>query len=312
MFNRYWRSYPWWMQLLQFVLMIFIFLGLALALTTVLVPLLTGHKTTDILQLTENSRQSLVNAALLQQTVFALCTFLLPPLLFAYATHPQPKQYLGLRAPGKASHWLLVPVVIVSATVILIGISSLLQQIDLGTDAKTAQDTIERTTRAFLKMPNFSDFLITFFVMVMLPGIGEELMFRGVVMRFAAKRRNIAYALFMSALLFALMHGTYYNFVPIFLAGVLLGGIYYLTGSIWCSMLAHIINNGLQVLLIFIFRNDEAVKKMLENDTLPWYWVAIAVVVFAVSFFALWKNRTPLSKNWAEDYSKEELIAGEE
>src|SRR5690606_105579 len=118
--------------------------------------------------------------------------------------------------------------------------------------------------------------------------VGEELMFRGVIMRFAARnRRSIAYPLFLSSILFAMMHGTYYNFVPILLAGILLGGIYYLTGSIWCSILAHVVNNGLQVFLIFIFRNNAAATQMLEADSLPWYWTAAAVVVFAISFYML-------------------------
>lgn len=76
-----------------------------------------------------------------------------------------------------------------------------------------------------------------------LPAICEELLFRGVIMR-GFKERGIPFSIFLSALCFALMHGSVAMFVLQFLAGVAIAAVVSLTknhlyGSImhWASNL---------------------------------------------------------------------------
>lgn len=304
---RYWRDYPWWMQLIQLGLMIFIFLGLASGLTYVLIPKLTGVALQDIASVSDKSPKALINAALLSQFIISTCLFLLPAFFFAYATHPRPVQYLGLRKPGKPMHWIIGILVILSAMPLLLNIPAWLHQINLTGGAKQTQDDNDRLVKALMTMSSTKDMVVAFFLLAIWPAINEELMFRGIVMRFAAKRtRNPIAPIVVSALLFALMHANIYGFVSIFIAGLLLGGIYYLTGSLWCNMLAHMAFNGLQVILTFT--GSEASKAQPEMETLPWYWVAGGTVCFCLFFYVLLKNRTPLPLNWANDFAGEEVV----
>jgi membrane protease YdiL (CAAX protease family) len=311
MFNRYWRSYPWFFQLLQFIILIVVMASFFIvALTPVVLNLM--HVSIDALKdVNEKTPRAVINAFLLIQFLTSIGIFLLPVLLFAYFTHPRPKQYLGLVKPGKSLHWWLAPVIIITATPLFLAIAALIGNIDFGESVKHAQEVNDQTFRALLTMSSASQLLATFFVLAIVPGLSEELFFRGLMMRFAAKRsRTIIFPLVISALLFALMHTNIYGMVSIFLAGLLLGGIYYLTGSLWCSIISHICYNGLQVLLTYFARNNATFKAIDEANTVPVSWVVIGTLLSAASFYLLWKNRTPLKSNWSADYTAEELAGG--
>lgn len=262
----------------------------------------------DILNLSAESSRNAINAAMLIQFFTAMGIFLFPALLFAYFTHPKAAAYLGLVKPGKMFHWFLIPVLMISATPVLLAVASWISQIDFGASVKQSQEASDRIFKAFLTMPSAGYLIFSFFVLAIVPGFSEELFFRGILMRFAAKRSNNAiFPLVVSSLMFALMHSNIYGIVSIFLAGFLLGGIYYLTGSLWCSILAHAFYNGTQVVIAYLAEHSPAFQAMEEANEVPLSFVAGGFLVFAGAFYLLWKNRTPLPGNWSADYTEEEL-----
>lgn len=306
MFNRYWREFPWWFQLLQFVIMIFIFLGFALVLTYLLIPRLTEIPLQEITNITEHSQRGQIDAVLMMQFLMSLFAFTVPPLLFAYAAHPSLLAYLGLRPPGKSGHWLLSALLILSALPIMLAMTAWLQQYDFGESVKKAQEQNDNLMKGLMKMNNIGDFLKAFVVLAILPAVGEELFFRGIVMRLGAKiiRVPVIYII-LSAVLFAWAHSNIYGLPAIFMAGLILGSIYYLTGSIWCSILAHLINNGLQIVLMFMANDNATIKGMTESNDVPWQFLVIGIPIFLITSYLLWKSRTPLPANWSDDYAGE-------
>jgi membrane protease YdiL (CAAX protease family) len=110
----------------------------------------------------------------------------------------------------------------------------------------------------------------------------------------------------ISALMFAILHSSVYGFPSILMAGVLLGLIYYLTGSLWCCILAHLLNNGLQIILVYLSQGTPALKKAAETDQLPWLVVLMAMVLFIFALRRLWQERTPLPPDWTSDYMPDE------
>jgi len=308
MFNRYWRTYPWLFQLLQFVILIFIFSFFFMGAVAPFAMFQLGVSAEDILSLSEESPRRIINAALLVQFLNAAGIFLIPALLFAYFTHPRPGEYLGLRKPGKPIHWLLVVLIMLGAMPIFLFVAELISHLDFGESVKQAQEQNDRLTKGLLNMTSPLHFLASFLVLAILPGLSEELFFRGLLMRFAAKRSvSIILPLIVSAVLFTLMHSNPYGMLSIFLAGILLGLLYYLTGSLWSSILAHVVYNGFQVVMIYAAKGNKEMQTILENNHVPVTWVVLGAVVFAGSFFWLWNVRTPLPPNWAADFSPEEL-----
>jgi hypothetical protein len=137
-----------------------------------------------------------------------------------------------------------------------------------------------------------------------IPGIGEEFFFRGILMRFAKqKSSNMIFPILFTSVVFAYSHSNIYGFVSILLAGILLAVIYNLTGSIWCGVIAHMLFNGSQIILAYFGNSSSAVKAFMDSNTVPYYLVAAGLLVFSGSLYLLWKNRTPLPENWTNDYA---------
>lgn len=304
MFNRYWRTYPWFFQLFQLIILIFILLSFFGGVVTPLaVKQLTGYNLTDITNLSENSTAGLRRAALLAQGIFSIGLFVLPPLLFAYATHPRPAQYLGLRKPKKVIHAMLAILLILAMLPVEVKLAEWISLLPWGESTKLAEERSAKVAQTMITATSVNEYLLAMLVASILPGLGEELFFRGIFMRFAAKRfSNIGIPLLISATMFAFAHGSIFNFVPILLAGLTLGLIYYLTGSLWMNMLAHAVYNGLQITLIFLMKDNAAIRNMMETNQIPLWLFAVGLVLSAGLLYLFFKVATPLPPSWSEDY----------
>lgn len=305
---KYFRYYPWALQLFLFVMLVAITFGLISSLLYVLVPGLTGFRLEQIAGINEKSSPALVHLAMLCQGVLNAAIFLLPAAAFAYAAHPRPISYLGLKAPAKKIHLLLAVLIVLGAMPILEAIAGLIGMIDFGKSIKADQAANDALVNAFLNMPTFADFLRALVVIAVLPAIGEELFFRSILMRFTRKKTpSMVTPILFTALVFSLSHTNIYGYLSIFLAGVLLAAIYNLTGSLWCSIIAHFFFNGSQVVWNYLTRGNKALTATLESNAVTWTLVAGGAIIFGVSFYFLWKTRTPLPPTWTDDFTPEEI-----
>jgi membrane protease YdiL (CAAX protease family) len=84
--------------------------------------------------------------------------------------------------------------------------------------------------------------LADYFATIVLAPIAEEMFYRGIILRSAA-RVSQRYAIFFSALIFGLMHGNPYQMILGFLIGIVLGYVTIKTGSIIPSIICHMANN---------------------------------------------------------------------
>lgn len=274
-----------------------------------LVPRIMDVDLSELVKIDASTPVKVINAAFVLQVLFSISVFLLSSLLFAYFTHPRPAGYLGLRKPGKPVQWVLVLFLMVGAIPIILQIGNWMKLIDFGPEVAAQQKAYEASLETMLRMSGVGSFAKVLLIMAVLPAIGEELLFRGVFMRFAARRsRSVVFPILLSSVMFALVHNNIYGLPAIFLAGALLGTIYYLTGSLYLSILGHFLNNGLQVILLYIGSSGSAsVKGMIANDQLPPYVTVAGALVFAVSLYLLIRNRTPMPLSWADDYTEQEL-----
>lgn len=111
---------------------------------------------------------------------------------------------------------------------------------------------------AFLTLGELSEtsapyeIVLRFFVLCLIPGFCEELLFRGTILTnclpFGRNR-----AIFISALLFAIMHQNVEQIFYAFVAGIFLGFVYESTGNLWSCILLHIGNNFTSLLREVIF-----------------------------------------------------------
>lgn len=298
---KYFRTYPWGLQMLLFLLMVFTMISLGQVCLGVLLPKMYGATLADLLNISDKSPQDLIHASLLAQGFLSTIMFMVPAILFANFTHPRPLKYLGLNKPHKPLHLLLALLLIAGAMPVLLALEQAISHLDLGANVKAGQAAAEKIQNAYLVMPTFKDLARTFLVMAIIPGIGEELFYRGILMRFTRQRTsNMWVPVVFSSAIFAASHANYYGMLSIFLAGVVLAVIYYLTGSIVNGMLAHIFFNGAQIVATYagLTGNDSSSPANI------WLWAAAGAVVFTGAMYLLWKTRTPLADNWYKDFDE--------
>jgi uncharacterized protein len=309
MFNKYWREYPWFFQLFQFVLLVFIcttFFGLLISYA---VPLITGIQLAEVSGITYNSGEKLRITAFIYNSTVNLAAFFIPCALFAYAVHPRPLRYLGIRPVANNMHWLIVLFLSLAAIPVISGMAGVIDQLPLSGDLQKMKETFAQQQKAVMNLQTPAEFIAALLMGALIAPMGEELFFRGVMMKFAAKRitGSIFWSVLISGVFFAFMHGNVVGFIPLLVSGLMLGYIYYLTGSLVLSMFSHFVVNATQICLIYFGRNNDELVRMMDSNDTPWGLFLAAIAIFAASFYWLWKVRTPLPKNWTEDFTPEEL-----
>ena len=107
----------------------------------------------------------------------------------------------------------------------------------------------------------------------------EEWLCRGIILRGLLKKVKPGWAIVISALIFGLIHGNLWQAIPAFIIGVILGYVYYKTGSLKLTMLMHCVNNTLSVIVSRIpaFEDVEFFAEVMS----PWAYVLV-VLAFAV------------------------------
>ncbi len=120
---------------------------------------------------------------------------------------------------------------------------------------RESEKMMEELTQLLLSMDGWTDFLVNMLMIAVIPAIGEELMFRGALQRILERWfGNIHWAIFIAAVLFSFIHMQFFGFLPRLLLGLLFGYLFYWSGNIWVPIAAHFLNNGMIVLLTFLFQ----------------------------------------------------------
>lgn len=308
MFNRDWRKLSWVLQLTLFGLVAAIASIISVFAVQYLFPKITGLSITAIQDITKESTDLQKSAFLWMQGIVSVFGFMVPPLVFAYLSTPRVKSYLGIKAPKNPLHIILSITLMLGAMPILLEIAGLIKNINLGSANDAAQNKIEQITEALLDIKSAGQLVQVLLVMAVIPGIGEELFFRGVLLRFGHQRAGrMVLPIIISSLIFGAVHGTPYNLVSIAIAGALLCLVYYWSGSLVTGMIAHMVYNGSQIYLSYVAKSDESLKALTKSNHMPPAILITGTIVFAVSIFAFWKTRNTLPANWSANFTPEEI-----
>lgn len=191
------------------------------------------------------------------QIIQSIGTFILPSIMGVWLFYGNSyKSCFGHRSLNAQT--VLISILIISISSPLINWASFVNQnipfptsldfIKQWMEAKE-QDAIGMTRR-FLTMATPSDILINTFIMAVLPAIGEEWLFRGLVQPLTARvTKKMSYAIVITAILFSAMHMQFLTFFPRVILGVILGYLYYYGRNLWLPIIAHFTNNFIALLV---------------------------------------------------------------
>lgn len=124
---------------------------------------------------------------------------------------------------------------------------------------KMFPDNIEGLEMAFDEMMKYP-FVLLVLVIAVMPAIGEELLFRGLVFGSMKSRYKVVWGILVSALIFGAFHGNLVKLIPTAMLGACFAYVVYKSGSIFVSMCFHFVNNFVSVL---VMKYPETIGKAL-------------------------------------------------
>ncbi len=237
------------------------------------------------------------------QTVSQLVMFMLPVFIMVGMYYGDCRRsYLRAYFGGKA--WLRA-LVGVAAVVLLVPLSDWLEVWNnswsfgpLDKSLHAIQRETEAVTAEMLGGTSVGSLLVNLLVVALVPAVCEELFFRAgiqnLLQRWFTRGSSDGYnvgsvaAIVVTAVVFSILHGEVFSFMPRFAMGLMLGALYVYGGSIVVNTAAHFANNAIVVVLYWLVSRGVLDIDLDAPFRLPWLLTAcctLASVMLCWAFF---------------------------
>jgi len=225
----------------------------------------------------------------------SVLSFGLPALLAArFIGNGDPQfRFLGMTESPKLAKYLLAFVFMLAIMPAIEFISSLnscysfpdalkgLEEYFRNADSRAVQ-----ATQRALAVDGFGGYLLNIIALAITPALCEEMFFRGVMQKYLCSTvKNKHLAILLTAIIFSAIHMQFSGLLPRFILGAVLGYLFYSSGSLWLSIVAHATNNALVVSAVFFFNADISATQDLEIYANPW-WIGAIVIGLSIAVLA--------------------------
>ena len=272
-------------KLLIFILLLIFGLAFSIVLGTI-VTIINGSDLQDLknLQIT--------------QIISGIVGFLMPAVVYAMLVQEKPWIYLGF---NKLPIWSLLGIV---AMFTIIPFLSLVTDWNDSISFPESMSAIEEQMRSLQAR---SEEVIKLFIgqgslfsslmiVALLAAVSEELLFRSVIQKGLIKLfKNAHVAIIVTAFVFSAFHGDFFGFFPRLILGIMLGYMFWMSGSIFPSMLMHFVNNATTVILYYLntrgFSNIDVEHFGSTDNVLV---IILSLITTVAIFIICWrlKNKT--------------------
>ena len=251
-------------------------------------------KLSDILA---GNNPSEINFLKIFQIIASIGTFIVPCYLLTLIESKR-TTYFNFSLPSpKRLLWLSIVVMLISLPLlelsILVNLKMQLPEFLSGLETwmKEKEMEMEKVTLLLINTTTYSGLAINLFMIAILPGIGEELLFRGVLQNiFTRWVRNPHFAIWIVAILFSAIHVQFYGFLPRMLMGALFGYLYYWGKSIWLPILAHFANNAYAVISSFILlKQGKSIEEINQASSSSWFIYVLSFIGTAIIIYYFWQ-----------------------
>ncbi|PKQ70078.1 CPBP family intramembrane glutamic endopeptidase [Raineya orbicola] len=152
---------------------------------------------------------------------------------------------------------------------------------------------LELLTQKLTQMHDFGDFLIVLLIIAIIPAFAEEFLFRGLVQNeFLRWFKNPHLAVWVTGAIFSAIHFQFLGFFPRMILGALLGYVYVWSGNIFYPMLGHFVNNGVQVLALYLAQRNLVSEEIGKDDYQFPFLVTLSFgLLFAISLHFFYKRQ---------------------
>jgi len=205
-----------------------------------------------------------LNALKLLQIIQTTGIFIIPAILSAFLFSKKPWSYLCFEKVKFQTILKTFIIVLISLPAINL-LASINQLIPMSDWMVEMERKAEAITKAFLLTDSIWAYLVNILMIAILPAVGEELIFRGILQRKLVEfTRSRWIGILLAAALFSAIHMQFQGFIPRFALGVAFGYLLEVTGSIWVPIAAHFFNNAIAA-TGYMLMGMGAADKRIEN-----------------------------------------------
>lgn len=149
--------------------------------------------------------------------------------------------------------------------------------------ARGFEDKAMEMTQYLTEFDSVGMLILGLIVIAVIPGIGEELVFRGFLQNyFHRSSKNIHIAIWASAFLFSAMHMQFFGFVPRLLLGAFFGYLYYWSGNLTIPVIAHVFNNGFTLIMMYLHQQSITNIDIDSTESVPILYVATSSILVLI------------------------------
>lgn len=284
-------------------LFFFVFTAFTVFLTTMLLAFVLGYiffggnEFFENIQSLDYNLPSVISAQKFVQAFYTLGLFVFPPIAFAWWSKQPPKDFLYLTHKPNSRSVVYAAALMLAAIPIVNYTFALNQQFPfpeaIASYLQSMEENAARITEAFLADKSWSALLVNLVLIAVLPAIGEEFFFRGVMQNIFEKWfKNIHLAVFVTAIIFSALHLQFFGFLPRLILGMVLGYLFAWSRNLWLPILAHFTTNGFTVVVTHYtsFASAEKLEKInaLENST--WQMAFFSTLLVAVLLYGVYQT----------------------
>ena len=168
------------------------------------------------------------------------------------------------------------------------------------------EKSLEGMTKYLTTFNTTGQLIVAIVVIAVIPAIGEEVLFRGVLQRnFIHWTKNQHVGIWLAAALFSAIHIQFLGFFPRMLLGALFGYLYVWSGNLWVAILAHFVNNGFTVLLVYLYQRKMTTVDIESSEPVP-VWGAMASLALTAGLLYYFRQNNKNSNRIGGPTEKEE------
>jgi uncharacterized protein len=254
------------------------------------------------------------NANLLRilQFVSTLIMMFLPTYFYAKICHVKPLVHLGLIKKPTIQQIGLVVLIMLACLPVIGALQEAMKLIPFSKAQlaifQKAEDDYYKQILVIGRMNSFGEYLLSMFMIALLPAIFEEVLFRGGIQNLLSRwSKKPILSICITAAIFSFIHGSYIGFLPRFVLGFVLGWLFYRTDKLWLSIIAHFINNAIGVTMMYAMtKMGKPITPNSMEDSFPIVAGVVAVGILIALLIAFDK----ISKEDIDKPGQEALLPG--
>jgi len=145
---------------------------------------------------------------------------------------------------------------------------------------------------------SISGFLYNIVVLALIPAIGEELLFRGILQKIIGRwLSNQHVVIWLVAIIFSAIHLQFFGFVPRMLLGAFFGYLYVWSKNIIFPIFGHFVNNaGATIGAFYYVRQGKSYDELNAFELQSW-WIYLVAFIFTLIFVFLFYRSTQKENN---------------